>query len=339
MAGTSGVLSSSEQIQANYEKYKSKFKDATENMVSSDTFLSLLVAEMTNQDPMEPTSNTEFVTQMAQFTSLQYSKDAATYSQSNYASSLVGKTVTASKMDGSKQVTKTGVVQSVMKNGDKYTLKIDGVSFELSNITSISESASSDIGSSNTSLGELIAKASTMIGMSATVNPTVNGGSLLDSGIITSIQVKDGQVRVIINDKGYALDDIVEVAYPIIETEPDDKTDDTGKTDTESKTDDTASADKTDDADDSDKIDESVIDPDDGVVTDAELDLIIEEHRRKAEESQNENVNEMMAAVDAMNSAARAETAALYEDTEEVTQPVTPDDYIADDIADLEDLI
>ena len=339
MAGTSGVLSSSEQIQANYEKYKSKFKDATENMVSSDTFLSLLVAEMTNQDPMEPTSNTEFVTQMAQFTSLQYSKDAATYSQSNYASSLVGKTVTASKMDGSKQVTKTGVVQSVMKNGDKYTLKIDGVSFELSNITSISESASSDTGSSNTSLGELIAKASTMIGMSATVNPTVNGGSLLDSGIITSIQVKDGQVRVIINDKGYALDDIVEVAYPIIETEPDDKTDDAGKTDTESKADDTASADKTDDTDDSDKIDESVIDPDDGVITDAELDLIIEEHRRKAEESQNDNVNEMMAAVDAMNSAARAETSALYEDTEEVTQPVTPDDYIADDIADLEDLI
>ena len=341
MAGTSGVLSSSEQIQANYEKYKSKFKDATENMVNSDTFLSLLVAEMTNQDPMEPTSNTEFVTQMAQFTSLQYSKDAATYSQSNYASSLVGKTVTASKMDGSKQVTKTGVVESVMKSGDSYTIKIDGVSFDISKVTAIADTKtdSSTGTTSGSSLGELIAKASTMIGMSATVNPTVNGGSLLDSGIITSVQVKDGQVRVIINDKGYALDDIVEVAYPIIETEPDDKTDDAGKTDTESKADDTASADKTDDTDDSDKIDESVIDPDDGVVTDAELDLIIEEHRRKAEESQNDNVNEMMAAVDAMNSAARAETSALYEDTEEVTQPVTPDDYIADDIADLEDLI
>ena len=35
MAGTSGILSSSEQIQANYEKYKSKFKDATEKMVNS----------------------------------------------------------------------------------------------------------------------------------------------------------------------------------------------------------------------------------------------------------------------------------------------------------------
>ena len=107
-------------------------------------------------------------------------------------------------MDGSNQVTKTGVVQSVMKNGDSYTIKIDGVSFELSNITSIAQtdsSGSNDPGT-KTSLGELIAKASMMIGMSATVNPSVEGGSVLDSGLIKSIQVKDGQVRVIINDKG-----------------------------------------------------------------------------------------------------------------------------------------
>ena len=216
---TSKILSSSEQIQANYEKYKSKFKDATDEMVSSDTFLSLLVAEMTNQDPMEPTSNTEFVTQMAQFTSLQYSKDAATYSMSNYASSLVGKTVTASKMDGSKNITKTGVVESVMKSGKTYTVKVDGVSFDISNITTIGEtkSDSSTGTSTGSSFGELIAKASMMIGMSATVNPAVEGGSLLDSGIITSIQVKDGQVRVIINDKGYLLEDIVEVAYPTVD--------------------------------------------------------------------------------------------------------------------------
>lgn len=229
MADTSRVLSSSEQIQANYEKYKSKFKDSTEEMVSSDTFLSLLVAEMTNQDPMEPTSNTEFVTQMAQFTSLQYSKDSATYSMSNYASSLVGKTVTASKMDGSKQVTKTGVVESVMKSGKTYTLKIDGVSFDISNVTSIGTTSDSGTGntSSGSSLGELIARASMMIGMSATVNPGVEGGSLLDSGIISSIQVKDGQVRVIINDKGYLLDDIVEVAYPTIDSGDDNTSDKT----------------------------------------------------------------------------------------------------------------
>lgn len=245
MADTSRILSSSEQIQANYEKYKSRFKDSTEEMVSSETFLSLLVAEMTNQDPMEPTSNTEFVTQMAQFTSLQYSKDAATYAQSNYASSLVGKTVTAQKMDGSDVVTKTGVVDSVMKSGDSYTIKIDGVSFDISKVTSISDTKtdSTGTGSGSSSLGELIAKASMMIGMSATVNPSVEGGSLLDSGIISSIQVKDGQVRVIINDKGYLLEDIVEVAYPTVET--DDTTENTEQTSDDSTADNAVQSDGT----------------------------------------------------------------------------------------------
>ncbi len=303
MADTSRVLSSSEQIQANYEKYKSKFKDSTEEMVSSDTFLSLLVAEMTNQDPMEPTSNTEFVTQMAQFTSLQYSKDSATYSMSNYASSLVGKTVTASKMDGSKQVTKTGVVESVMKSGKTYMLKIDGVSFDISNVTSIGTTSDSSMGtSSGSSLGELIAKASMMIGMAATVNPGVEGGSLLDSGIITSIQVKDGQVRVIINDKGYLLDDIVEVAYPTV---------DNGDKDDSNKTEDTT--DKPDDA--ADKA----------------------ENAAGSTETQLADTGEK--AVENAAAASYAAASGIIEDVEEVTGEVTPDAIVSEDIRDLEDFV
>ncbi|CCY20425.1 flagellar hook capping protein [Eubacterium sp. CAG:786] len=303
MADTSRVLSSSEQIQANYEKYKSKFKDSTEEMVSSDTFLSLLVAEMTNQDPMEPTSNTEFVTQMAQFTSLQYSKDSATYSMSNYASSLVGKTVTASKMDGSKQVTKTGVVESVMKSGKTYMLKIDGVSFDISNVTSIGTTSDSSTGtSSGSSLGELIAKASMMIGMAATVNPGVEGGSLLDSGIITSIQVKDGQVRVIINDKGYLLDDIVEVAYPTV---------DNGDKDDSNKTEDTT--DKPDDA--ADKA----------------------ENAAGSTETQLADTGEK--AVENAAAASYAAASGIIEDVEEVTGEVTPDAIVSEDIRDLEDFV
>lgn len=303
MADTSRVLSSSEQIQANYEKYKSKFKDSTEEMVSSDTFLSLLVAEMTNQDPMEPTSNTEFVTQMAQFTSLQYSKDSATYSMSNYASSLVGKTVTASKMDGSKQVTKTGVVESVMKSGKTYMLNIDGVSFDISNVTSIGTTSDSSTGtSSGSSLGELIAKASMMIGMAATVNPGVEGGSLLDSGIITSIQVKDGQVRVIINDKGYLLDDIVEVAYPTV---------DNGDTDDSNKTED--ATDKPDNT--ADKA----------------------ENAADSTETQLADTGEK--AVENSAAASYAAASGVIEDVEEVTGEVTPDATVSEDIRDLEDFV
>lgn len=295
--GLTVPLSSSEQIQSNYEKYKDKFKDSTEELVNSDTFLSLLVAEMTNQDPMEPTSNTEFVTQMAQFTSLTYNKDAAQYSKSNYASSLVGKTVTAQKMDGSELITKTGVVETVMKSGDNYTVKINGVSFDISKVTSISETGS---GSSSTgilggnSLGSLIASASMMIGMSATVNPAVNGGSALDSGLIESIQVKDGQVKVIINDIAYDLEDIVEVAYPTYES-----------------------------GDDS-----------------AEQLPAAEEEQTAigevAEQMASENLEQLMEVIDTMNENERDR---LEEEAEEVTEKVTADDFLSEDIPDLEELI
>ena len=43
-------------------------KSNNKNEIDSDMFLTLLVAEMQNQDPLEPTSNTEWVSQYATFT-------------------------------------------------------------------------------------------------------------------------------------------------------------------------------------------------------------------------------------------------------------------------------
>ena len=215
------VLSSTEQMRANYEKYADRFKDATAELVNSQTFLNLLVAEMTNQDPLEPTSNTEFVTQMAQ---LQYSQDASRYSMANYASSLVGKTATGTRMDGGELVTKTGVVSSVEKNGDKYTVIIDGVGFDLSKITKVSDTNTGQSNSGSTvggnSLGDMISRASMMIGMYATVSAKTAGGTALDAGIISSIQVKDGEVSAVINGISYKLSDIVEVTYAVRDDDP-----------------------------------------------------------------------------------------------------------------------
>lgn len=326
MATTSGILSSSEQIQANYEKYKDKFKDASADLVSTDTFLNLLVAEMTNQDPMEPTSNTEFVTQMAQFTSLQYAKDSSTYAKSNYASSLVGKTVTASKMDGPDYVVKTGVVESVAKNGDKYTIKIDGVTFDISNVTSITETKTDNKtddtttgGMTGSSLGDLITRASSMIGLWATVNPKLNGGSMLDSGLITSIQVKDGQVRIIINDNGYALDDIIEVAYPLIidDDSNGDTTDGTEGTDSSTSDDTTQAAGQSLSADKQEAIAQAL------------------------EQAKTDNLEQVMTVIDNMNAEGReTELERLHdyiEQVEEVKQRAEADVYLDRDIPDLED--
>ena len=213
-----GALSSADMIKYNREKYADKFKDSNEELITSETFLNLLVAEMTNQDPLEPTSNTEFVTQMATMTQLQYAKDSSINSLGTYASSLVGKTVTASKMDGSNLVTQTGVVTSINKVSDtEYNFIINGITFSMNNIKSVSTTAESDSPTlSGSALGDSIAKASLMIGMYATVNPQTASGAVLDAGIIESVQVKNGEISVVINGIAYKLSDVVEVRYQTI---------------------------------------------------------------------------------------------------------------------------
>ena len=213
-----GYLSSADMIKYNREKYADKFKDSNEELITSETFLNLLVAEMTNQDPLEPTSNTEFVTQMATMTQLQYAKDSSINSLGTYASSLVGKTVTASKMDGANLVTQTGVVTEINRVSDtEYNFLINGVTFSLSNIKSVSTTVDSSTQAlSGSSLGDSISRASLMIGMYATVNPQTASGAVLDAGVIESVQVKNGEISVVINGIAYKLSDIVEVRYQTI---------------------------------------------------------------------------------------------------------------------------
>jgi len=44
---------------------------STNNLTNENTFLQLLVAQLKNQDPENPADGTQFVTQLAQFTTLQ----------------------------------------------------------------------------------------------------------------------------------------------------------------------------------------------------------------------------------------------------------------------------
>ena len=49
----------------------------TKSGMGEDTFLQLLVAEVQNQDPLEPTSNTEWVSQYATFSELEQMQNMA----------------------------------------------------------------------------------------------------------------------------------------------------------------------------------------------------------------------------------------------------------------------
>jgi flagellar basal-body rod modification protein FlgD len=88
---------------------------AKNNEMGQDTFLKLMITQMNNQNPLEPQSNSEFVAQLAQFSSVEgidklnstLDTMAASFqsSQALQASSLVGRTVKVNsdtaKLDGS----------------------------------------------------------------------------------------------------------------------------------------------------------------------------------------------------------------------------------------------
>ena len=68
-------------------------KENAKNEVNQDMFLQLLVAEMKNQDPLQPTSNTEWVSQYATFTQVEQGSATRESMKQIQAAGLVGKQV------------------------------------------------------------------------------------------------------------------------------------------------------------------------------------------------------------------------------------------------------
>lgn len=111
------------------------FSDSSEDSLTVDDFFSLMIAQLTNQDFMNPVDDTQYLAQLAQFSTMQEMKELATYSKINYATSLIGKNVTVSTNDTSGTLV-TGVVDRVSTKNDTYYVQVNGKDYTLSQITS-----------------------------------------------------------------------------------------------------------------------------------------------------------------------------------------------------------
>lgn len=119
-------------------------------------FLKLLAAQFENQDITNPTDNTEFVSELAQFSSLEAMTTLEESANKQYASSLIGKTVEVQGTDSIGSTTLSdGVVKSASFSGDTVTLTVncngkDGT-YDLSKVTKVIGSSSSDSTSGSSS--------------------------------------------------------------------------------------------------------------------------------------------------------------------------------------------
>ncbi len=104
--------------------------------LGQDDFLKLLVTQMSQQDPMNPQKDTEFISQMAQFSSLEQSKTMQQDMASLRANTLLGSTVTVNDEDANTGVV-TGVVDSVIMDKGVPKLFINGTRYELADVLRI----------------------------------------------------------------------------------------------------------------------------------------------------------------------------------------------------------
>lgn len=115
-------------------------KTGTDTLDKMD-FINLLVAEMQNQDPLEPSSNTDYVAQMAQFSQVEALDSMKDAMQDMQASGLVGKTVVISTTSAAGYVNEVeGKVDYVQYENGKTYLSVNGDLYSMDDLKYVLDS-------------------------------------------------------------------------------------------------------------------------------------------------------------------------------------------------------
>lgn len=117
------------------------------DLSGTDTFLKLLVAQLKNQDPTSPMDDQAFVTELAQFNTVEQMlnlKQAidtqTTAQQASEGIGLLGRTVSyaAAGVSSNQTVTNQGTVTGVSLAGGKVELQVGSQQVDLSAVTAVS---------------------------------------------------------------------------------------------------------------------------------------------------------------------------------------------------------
>ena len=181
-----------------------KIVTSTGGSMDKTAFLKILASELSNLDPTQNQDSSAYVTQMAQFASVeQMSNLNETMTKSSYEQ-LVGKGVTMTDTDTSGKAI-TGVVKAVTtdSNGTTYLgISVDGSStttpYKASDIASVIDSSESAISATiNTAVNTDFLAASALKGQDVVVSTTNTSNETVKvSGTIKSVYIDNGVVKI-----------------------------------------------------------------------------------------------------------------------------------------------
>ena len=183
---------------------------ASSNGMDKDTFLQLLVAQMKYQDPLQPTSNTEYISQYATFSQVEQMQNMAGTLELSRASQLVGQEVYVKTTNSSGESTYVqGRVDYVVYENGKAYVAIDEELYSIGDVDTVLDKKYNDAYNAATELVNRIFKL-----------PNVNNISISDCGEIDALEemyngMDDYTKKFIATDAKTALEEYVAKAKEV----------------------------------------------------------------------------------------------------------------------------
>ena len=143
---TEQVTAASSILSSITNSYVSSSDETNEAEENKEMFLTLLVAQMENQDPLNPSDPTEFTGQLTQYSILEQSittneiletmSSQSTAQTAMELSDYIGKTIESEAV--------TGTVEAVNYDADEVYLVVDGELVDPADVTAVYDSDTSD---------------------------------------------------------------------------------------------------------------------------------------------------------------------------------------------------
>ncbi|SHJ05704.1 flagellar hook assembly protein FlgD [Lutispora thermophila] len=190
-----------------YTTSSNKTKEYSDTL-GKDAFLNLLVTQLRYQNPLEPMDDKEFISQMAQFSSLEQAQNTNKIAKINSAYGLVGKMISAIITTETGQLNEVvGIVESARVKGDEVYVVVDSKEVPYESVKEVTELISSADQSSMLLQNIRFSMAYSMLGKE--VKGKKNGVEI--AGTVESIKSVNGSIKLVVGDYQLSLDEIYEV--------------------------------------------------------------------------------------------------------------------------------
>jgi flagellar hook assembly protein FlgD len=177
--------------------------------LGKDQFLQLLVAQLANQNPLEPQGDTEFIAQLAQFTMLEQMQNLGATSTTSQSYNLIGKYVTVQAVNedtGEKADPVFGRVDGVIKQDNVDYIIVGDKKYKLSEISSVIDGDAVE-GSTD----DQVLQSANLIGKTITAKIKVDGADVDVNGRVSKIVIKDGIIYATVGERDIPVSSITSI--------------------------------------------------------------------------------------------------------------------------------